>query len=94
VKHHSICKQYVPSYNKQHKADTEVGGDHVDPDVDRERQEEREQVGWGLYGLLEDDRDAQVEERHSKVHNPRPIVCYGQPGRGYIGFLLACVKTI
>ena len=75
-------------HEHQH-ADEEVGGDHVDPDLDGERVEEREEAGALAPRLLEEDADAEVHERLGEVDHLLAHVGDGQRRDGQVGLLQA-----
>ena len=56
-----------PGDDEHDEADDEVGGDDVEPDLDGERVEEREEAGTLALGPLEEDADAEVHERLREV---------------------------
>ena len=79
--------------NEEHEAHYQVGGDHVQPDVDGERREEREQVWRFLLRPFVEDADAEIEERLRKVDGLFALEADGQRSHGQVRFLFGRKRT-
>lgn len=76
-----------PSQDKHGEADDEVRSQHVDPDLEGQRGQEREETRVFLFGFLEDDADAKVHEGLGEVNELFPDPGDGQRGHGQVCFL-------
>jgi len=56
-----------PRHDEQRQADDDVRGEHRDPDLERQRRQEREQARRLVDRALEEDADAEVHERLREV---------------------------
>ena len=75
---------YIPGEYEEQDGDPEVGKDHVDPHVHRQRLHEGEELGRLLLRLLVEDADPQVHEGHREVHGLLPLVGDGQVGNSQV----------
>ena len=76
-----------PGEDEEEDGDAQVGRGGVDPDVQRERRQEREQIWRFLLRLLVENADSEVHEGHGEVHGLLPLVGDGEVGNGQVGFL-------
>jgi len=53
--------------DEQREADDQVGDQHVDPDLEAERRQEREEAGRLAHRSLEQNADAEVHERLGEI---------------------------
>ena len=66
--------------DEKNDADKQIGDDHADPDLLRQRCHEREHAGLLLLGLANHDRYAEIDERLGEVHRLLAGAADGQRG--------------
>lgn len=59
---------HLPCQNEQQNRDAQVRSRHVNPNVQRQRRQEREQVRRLFNRLAVEHRNSQVHEGHREVH--------------------------
>lgn len=77
----------LPSYHKEHTADSQVRKEDVHPNVRRQRAEERKDAGVGPVGFPVENADPQSHEGLGEVNRFFPDVRDGQRRNGQIRFL-------
>jgi hypothetical protein len=76
------------SEDKERKANDEIGGHHVDPDLKRQRRQERKQARVFLFRFLEQDTYTEIHERFREVDVLLANVADSQRCHGQVSFLL------
>ena len=74
-------------YHKQHEADTQYPGYHVDPHVQVQRGQEGEQFGRFWFGFLVQNGNTKVQKWFGEIHPFLSVVCYSHSGHCDISFL-------
>jgi len=76
-----------PPHDEQRKADDQVGDQHIDPDLERQRPQEREESRGVVDRALEENADTEVHERLGEVDDLFTYVADRHRRHGKIRFL-------
>lgn len=74
------------------EGDEDVGGEHVQPNVDGQGGEEREEARRRRGGHLEQDADAEIHERFGEVDDGLARIVDGHRADGEVSFLCVTGK--
>ena len=84
---HRPSSVILPGQHKQQEADQQVGGQHVDPDLEGQRCQEGEQMRVLLQRPLEQDADAEIHVGLREVDDLFSYVADGQRSDGQVSLL-------